>query len=276
MNSLTLIIFVIFLSFAAIALAVYWIINPHEPIEPWIIIASTLAGITEVFRRQGLPNKTYFPDTIEEFYNYYSIQTDEAKEEIWLTTDGYNMKNPSSKRYGLQMLEARSRALSRGVNLHWFQVTCTMHINWIDQLLELKRNFSGNFHIHVNHTLTNVPNVCAIDPDLKTNISESMEHRTGMFGQGSEAVSAAFVHRDLKKAKRTKQIVQELIESPFTKELDEKGLENLKDSLCEERINMLIQWRDNHLSSEFPDVSESGVFDELVISKYIELSTKST
>lgn len=213
-------------------------------------------------------DRIYFPDNVEDFYRYYRGQTLKAQETIWVTSDGYNWRSPTSREYGQLMIDARCDAMSNGVTLYWFQITETMHLNWLEQLRLMKQRFPTLFRVYHNPVLTSVPNVCVIDPDSPHSVTERMEHRTGTFGQGSEAVSASFAHGDSVRAAQTKRIVKEAIEHPASRELDAKGLQTLEKELFEARLKRLKAW---HAETETTgiDFAGSGVFDERVIDHFV-------
>ena len=85
--------------FATLLTAFIWLYNPDWPLEPGIVLGTICLALFEYIKRSKLKHKVYFPKDVDEFYEYYSTQTLKAKKEIWVTSDGYNMKNPSSKKY---------------------------------------------------------------------------------------------------------------------------------------------------------------------------------
>jgi len=239
-------------------------------------IATILGGITAVwFIGEKISNairaqKVFFPDCSDKFYEHYAKALSNAKKEIWITSDGFNMRNPISKEFAVIMARAIRDALSRGVQVNRLQITHTMHLNWIHELKKLKKDFPDNFKVWVNIPLPSIPNVCAIDPESGSCVSERMQHRVGVFGQGSVAHTFNFTHGDKKMAQQTKQIVVEAIEHPASQELSLEDLDTLYSNLMNSRLIELETWRSTHREVQDIDLSASGVFDEAVISKFLQ------
>lgn len=254
---------------AAAALSIAWILYDARAFEPWIGLLTTLLVALEVTRRILLRQKVYLPKNREEFYRYYAERTKEATREIWLTTDGYNMENPTSRRFGRLMLQARRTALENGVSLQWFQVIQTMHLNWITYLQALSEEYPLRLFVYVNPVVAAVPNVCVIDPDAPRSVTERMEHRTGLLHQGSRALTATFYLGDRERAKRTRELVEELIAHPSTRLLRGEAFDDLRRELFRERLEKLQAWAAERGSVAPEDLRASGVFDEQVISAFI-------
>lgn len=236
-------------------------------------IATILGGITAIWffwdkYTQRKVYKQHFPQTDDDFYKYYAEQVSSAEYDIWLTSDGFNIENPKSRAYSKIMTTAFETALSKGVTLFRFQIIETMHVNWIEELVRLKEKYPNNFKIYANESIKSVPNVCAIDADHKKCIGERMEHVTGLFGQGSQARTYSFVHKDKNYAQSTKNIVEDLINHPTTKEYNLSSLRAWKKELIEKRTEHLVHWMSKNPNTT---IKESGVFDEEVITNYIQL-----
>ena len=232
----------------------------------WGGISALAAASLFIWRLVRKPRK-HFPSNNEEFYRYYSAQIANAVREIWITSDGFNMVNPESRKYAEMMKSGFEKALSTGVIAHRFQILDTMHLNWIDELILLKEAHAENLKIFCNKTLHGIPNVCVMDPFHKKCVAERMEHSTGLLGQGSKPETYTFQHKDGQYAEKTLQIVKNAIEHPATRELDVEGLKELKRELLTERLNALKAWKSSPRNSG--DIRESGVFDEYVIGQFI-------
>ncbi|MDD9853500.1 MAG: hypothetical protein OXU78_06070 [Deltaproteobacteria bacterium] len=232
----------------------------------WGGISALAAASLFIWRLVRKPRK-HFPSNNEEFYRYYSAQIANAVREIWITSDGFNMVNPESRKYAEMMKSGFEKALSNGVIAHRFQILDTMHLNWIDELILLKEAHAENLKIFCNKTLHGIPNVCVMDPFHKKCVAERMEHSTGLLGQGSKPETYTFQHKDGQYAEKTLQIVKNAIEHPATRELDVEGLKELKRELLTERLSALKAWKSSPRNSG--DIRESGVFDEYVIGQFI-------
>lgn len=231
---------------------VYVFLGDIDVIWGGLSVFVTLASVVWKFMHKP---KKYFPSNDDNFYKYYSDQIAKAKKEIWITSDGFNMANSDSRRYAEIMLSGFNKAVSRGVIVHRFQIVETMHLNWLDELIRIKELQGDKLKIYCNKNISNISNVCAIDPLEKHCVAESMEHKTGMFGQGSKPVTYMFRHKDSDCSIRTMQIVKEAIERPGTNELNAEGLGRLKEDIFNERMKKLRK----------DGLRTSGVFDEFVI-----------
>ena len=244
-------------------------------IEIILAVATIIGGVVALWsvwdkfsRRRTY--RQHFPKTDEEFYEYYAKQISSAKSEIWITSDGFNMDNQRSRQFARVMTGAFETALSNDVTVFRFQVVETMHLNWIDELIQLKTRYPDKFHIYANETIKSVPNVCAIDVDSRKCVGERMEHTTGAFGQGSQARTFSFVHRDNSYARSTRDIVKDLIDHSSTKEYSLTLLSEWKRKLLERRTKQLKVWVEENPNDV--NLRNSGVFDEEVISKFIQSS----
>lgn len=226
---------------------------------------AVLVGLLVWLWRKMRKPKKHFPAGNPDFYKYYAEQIGKARKEVWVTSDGFNMNNPDSREYAAIMRAGFEKALGNGVVVRRFQILATMHINWLDELIAMKQSYGGCFRIFYNRAMENVSNVCAIDPDEKNCVSESMEHRTGKPFQATEAEDYVFDHRNKKKAEQTKRIVKNAIEDPATKEADVEALQQLKEDLLTERLEKFRVWREENPDSD--NLSESGVFDEFVLAR---------
>lgn len=244
-------------------------------IEIILGVATIIGGVTALWSvwdkfSQRRSYKQHFPKTDDEFYRYYAEQISSAKSEIWITSDGFNMDNLRSHQFAKVMTGAFETALSNDVTVFRIQVVETMHLNWIDELIQLKEKYPHNFHIYANETIKSIPNVCAIDVDSKKCVGERMEHTTGAFGQGSQAKTYSFVHRDNSYARSTRDIVKDLIDHSSTKEYSLTLLREWKRKLLERRTKGLEVWVEENPNDG--NLRNSGVFDEEVISNFIQSS----
>lgn len=232
----------------------------------WGGISALAAASLFVWRLARKPRK-HFPSSNEEFYKYYSTQIANAVMEIWITSDGFNMANPESRKYAELMKSGFEKALLNGAIVHRFQILDTMHLNWIDELILLKEAHAEKLKIFCNKTLRGIPNVCVVDPFHSKCVAERMEHSTGLLGQGSRPETYTFRHKDRHYAQKTLQIVKTAIEHPATQELDVAGLRELKGELLSERLEALRAWKSSARNSG--DIRESGVFDEYAIGQFV-------
>ena len=213
--------------------------------------------------------ESFEPANIDEFYKYYSEQIANSKSEVWITSDGFNMKNPVSKKYSEIIGKSFKSALTNGVQVYRYQILETMHINWIDTLILVKKQFPNLFHIYINESLDQIPNICSIDPESEQCVSERMEHVTGLLGQGSQAESFVFRHGDKTAALKNKKLIENIIQHPKTQEMTVNSLKALKASLFKQRVDQLHQWQARNNQGEAISLQASGIFDEHVLNQFL-------
>lgn len=210
----------------------------------------------------------YRPVSQQEFYAYYASRIATGRQDIWMTSDGFNLRNQNSRAYAQVMGQAFEAALANGAVVYRYQVTETMHINWIDELQRFKAAYPRQFRIFVNPEVAQVANVCSVDPGSEHCVAEWMEPRTGGFGQGSIASDYSFCLYDRARARDTQDVVQQEIDASTSLELSLSGLEQLKAQLFAQRATQLRQWCATQ-DPEVMDIADSGVFDERVISRFV-------
>ena len=214
-------------------------------------------------------SEVFKPTNIDEFYKYYSQQIANSQEEVWITSDGFNMKNPISKKYSEIMGKAFKKALKNGVHVYRYQILETMHINWIDTLIQVKKQFPKTFHVYINESLKQIPNICIVDPDCDECVYERMEHITGLLGQGSQAQSFVFRHGDKVSAQKHKNMVQNIIDHPNTQHMSVFELQALKQTLLAKRVAQLHKWRALNSQDNTVSLQAYGIFDEQVLAQFL-------
>ena len=210
----------------------------------------------------------YRPVSTEAFYQYYASRIAGGSREIWITSDGFNMRNVSSHAYAEVMGSGFDAALANGAVVYRYQMTETMHVNWIDELARLKAAYPRQFRVFVNPTVAQVANVCAVDPGTARCVAEQFEGKRGGFGQGTVAADYSFRLHDREAARARQDVVQAAIDHPDAKELSAEGLEKLRAALFSQRVQQLEAWGQNP-ENEDADIADSLVFDEAVISHFV-------
>ena len=217
----------------------------------------------------------YRPVSHEEFYRYYAAKIATGKRDVWVTSDGFNMRSLTSQGYAGVMGPAFRAALANGAVVYRYQMTETMHINWIDELIQVKAAYPRQFRVFVNPGVAEVANVCAVDPGSDHCVAERFEGQRGGFCQGTVAADYSFRLNDRGRAREAQDVVECAIDAAETTELGVDGLEQLRSALFAQRSEQLRRWCTEQ-SGEFVDVTDSGVFDELVISDFVRKAVVGT
>ena len=218
-----------------------------EPIaERFIFYTEILAGVSAIsgliwgIKNLTIPSKTYFPKSDNDFYEFYSSQISKAKKEVMMTSDGFNMLSKKSSAFSSIMEKGFSSAIKRGATIHRYQITESMNINWINELIKHKKKYGGNYRIYVNRQLRNISNICVIDSESNRPITESMEQVGGGTFQGSIAMTYIFRFNDKNDAHKKAQMFKDILDDPNTIELTTiEELKNLYDKIFSYRPKKL-------------------------------------
>lgn len=208
----------------------------------------------------------YVSKSRDDFYAYYGHELEVARESIWFTSDGFNMANQASRQFAA-FIEAKHRAaLETGTEIHRFQIVRSMHLNWIPELIRIKRTYGDQYRVYLNERLDDIENFCVIDPSSPDVVVETMHPDILAEGQYSVAEFATFVHGNRELATRVMERMRRAIEHPGTLDASPHDLENLYDDLLEERLARLRRHA-RRLRSFTPDslAEGSGIFDAEVI-----------
>ncbi len=139
-----------------------------------VSVVIEISGKVDCEQTNGPQTFDYVPKDRDDFYHYYSRQMSNARVEIWLTSDGFNMENFISAQYAQIMMQGMTQALRRGVKIHRFQMLRTMHLNWIPELKKLKQQFEKYYFIYVNPAFDAIENFCVVDPGTPYTLTEAM------------------------------------------------------------------------------------------------------
>ena len=230
--------------------------NPSEPSLTWQELSQSSV-------QSSRSSYEYIPKNRDDFYNYYAEQIANAKHEVWLTSDGFNINNSSSQYYARVISAAMYQAMRNGVKINRFQILSTMHLNWIEELIKIKRRFSSQYTIYINPRLDNIENFCVIDPGTNYTVTETMFSDIKPSGQYSIADFATFLHSNQSLSDRFLQRLKNIFNQIDTRILSVEDLQQLYDQLFEERMQKLRNWVQEHPTSITEGLAtESGIFDD--------------
>lgn len=230
----------------------------HNPSEPSLSWNDLCQSITQVNHN----SYEYIAKDINDFYMYYASQISKATTEIWLTSDGFNMQNYSSFHYAKIIKNSMKRALDNGIKIHRFQITKTMHLNWIEELKNMKSLYGENYNIYINPKFDQIENFCVIDPGTTHTIVETMFSKIQPTGQYSTADVATFIHGNQSWSNRFLRRIQDVIHQKDTQVCTIEDLSLLYDQLFVERKQRLLQWKqENPYCTDEESSHRSGVFD---------------
>jgi transcriptional regulator with XRE-family HTH domain len=214
----------------------------------------------------------YVPKNRDDFYAYYSRQMSNARAEIWLTSDGFNMQNFISAQYAQTMMQGMAQALERGINVHRFQMLKTMHLNWIPELKKLKQQFEKHYFVYINPLFDTIENFCVIDPGTPHTLTEAMfiamEQPTEQY---SVAGIATFTHGNELWSDQFLKRFQMMLNQEHTVNLSLNSLDQLYDDLLMERTQKVERWLQAHQAFSLEEVAKgSGIFDQEILSRFYQ------
>ena len=181
-------------------------------------------------------SKVYFPKSRSDFYEYYVRQVSKAKWAIYITSDGFNMKNSASRKAAKLLNGAQTQAINRGASVFRYQMTTTMHLNWLDEICRMKEKHGDSYRTFINPHFEAVGHFAVIDPGKRKVVTEFMLPDVGGIGQATTPRDFGFIHGHQNKADETKAIFDRIFEHPDTVEVTADNLESFRRSLFDQRI----------------------------------------
>lgn len=218
----------------------------------WGMVASLLLWRSR--RRRHRFTKVYFPKHSADFYDYYVSLIAKARKEIRITSDGFNLCNPGSRAAAERMGDAQTKAIERGATVLRYQMLQTMHINWLAEIVRMKRLHGPSYRTLVNPAYEQSGNFAVIDPGTRHAVVEFMLPDPGGLSQSTTARDFGFIHGHQAKADETKAFFDRLEQHELTFEIDEASYEAVARRLFEERVA-------RHFSRD----SEFHLFDQEIL-----------
>ncbi|MGE0371665.1 MAG: hypothetical protein AB7G40_05650 [Hyphomonadaceae bacterium] len=218
----------------------------------WGVVASYLfwrAG----FRRYKF-SRVYFPKDRQDFYTYYVEAVRKAKTGVYITSDGFNMCNPDSRMAAQRMNEAQSEAIGNGAIVVRYQMTDTMHINWLYQMALMREKHGDKYCCYVNPEFERVGHFAVIDPDTRQSIVEFMLPNPGGLSQATTARDYGFIHGHAAKAEVTKSAFEQIAAHGATTLVTPDNYREIARKLFESRLNR-----------HFDTTTDFHIFDEEVL-----------
>ncbi|KAI9129046.1 CHAT domain-containing protein [Acaryochloris sp. CCMEE 5410] len=230
----------------------------HNPSE----VSLTWNNLRQPVTQTNQSSYEYIAKDINDFYMYYANQISQAKKEIWLTSDGFNMQNLSSFHYAEIIKNSMKIALNNGVKVYRFQILKTMHLNWIRELKKIKDLYEDNYIIYANPRFDEIENFCVIDPGTIHTITETMFSKIQPTAQYSTAEVATFIHGNQSWSNRILRRIQTVINQKDTQMYSASELSHLYNQLFLERKQKLLEWKQKNPNRTDEECSHgSGVFD---------------
>jgi hypothetical protein len=199
-------------------------------------------------------SKVYFPKDPSDFYAYYVDIVGKAGRSVYITSDGFNMCNPASRDAAAKMSAAQSRAIARGAVVVRYQMLDTMHLNWLAEIVRMKRAHGDSYRTLINRTFEHCGNFAVIDSGTRRAVVEFMFTYPGGLSQATTARDFGFVHGHQAKADDTKAFFDRLMAHEATVEITEDNFEQVARHLFEERV-----------SKHFLRESDFHIFDEEIL-----------
>lgn len=199
-------------------------------------------------------SKVFFPKDSADFYAYYVDVVSKARKSVCITSDGFNMCNPSSREASAKMGTAQGLAISRGAKVVRYQMLQTMHINWLSEIVRMKLFHGDSYKTFVNPAFEQSGNFAVIDSGTREAIVEFMFTYPGGLSQSTTARDFGFIHGHQAKADETRAFFDRLVEHEATVEVTVENYKVIAQHLFEERVT-------RHFSRD----SDFHLFDEEIL-----------
>lgn len=141
----------------------------------------------------------------KEFYHYFKQKILGARNDIYITGDGFEFSDPDGSDLARSFVESWRTALheNQALNLVRVEMSTGKHPEWARLLSGMLRDFPGRFLFYVipANKATAITSVCSIDPELPDrNVSEIMLSRQRLRGVDSSAIAGTAIFVEGKKA----------------------------------------------------------------------------
>lgn len=202
------------------------------------------------FRRHKF-SRVYFPRNRQDFYDYYVRMVSCARKNVCITSDGFNMCNPESRAAAASMNAAQDKAIKRGATVERYQMTETMHINWLYQIVLMKKKHGKSYRTYVNPAFESVGNFAVLDAGTRRSVVEFMLPNPGGLTQSTTARDFGFIHGHVAKSDATRQTFIEIGNHPDTIEVTEENFHEIARTLFDKRLKRHLDPTSNfHLFDE--------------------------
>lgn len=202
----------------------------------WIGAALAALVFWRSSRRRHRFTRVYFPVSREDFVNYYCECIRKARSAVYLTSDGFNMKNPESRSRAEQMAKSMEELMKRGGKVYRYQMVKSMHLNWLPEIVRITRLFPENFFTYYNPRMESVGNFCVIDPGTRRTVYEFMLPQMGYAGQYTEPSDFGFIHGHQHKSDSALRKFEDIRRHPDTVRITEENYLSIAESLWDERM----------------------------------------
>jgi hypothetical protein len=201
------------------------------------------------FRRHKFA-KVYFPRDREDFYSYYVEQVSKAKKSVYITSDGFNMRNTSSCNAARLMNQAQAKAIAQGATVIRYQMLDTMHLNWLPEIARMKAAHGDSYRTYYNPRFERVGNLAVIDPKTRKAVTEFMLPDPGSLVQSTTARDFGFIHGHQAKADKAQELFERIIADPDSREITPGNWQAIARELFDLRYARHKQDKNFHVFDE--------------------------
>lgn len=201
----------------------------------------TLAALASVLLwwtrwRRHRYTKVYFPKSVDDFIAHYARCIRGAQQLVCITSDGFNMSNPTSRARAAIMTDALDKFLENGGKVYRYQILSTMHLNWLPEIERMRKTYPEQFSTFYNPRFEKVGNFCVIDPGTRRTVYEYMLPKPGYLGQSTEPSDFGFVHGHQHKSDIAFKVFEEIRNASDTEEILGENVRPLAVELWGKRI----------------------------------------
>lgn len=156
-----------------------------------------------------------------EFYRFFTDKITSAREDIYITGDGFECADQEGLRLAREFTNAFRFALGKGVNVVRVQTRPRANRHWAEFLAELVEGYPDQFRLFIlkDEGLSQMTSVCVIDPEERAaNMVEFMISTEKLFGiqAASLAGTAVFIEGRRVLAKDVRDRIRSLCSPDYT------------------------------------------------------------
>jgi hypothetical protein len=119
-----------------------------------------------------------------------------------------------------------------------YQMTETMHINWLYQIVLMKERHGERYRTYINPAYEAIGNFAVLDAGTRRSIVEFMLPNPGGLTQSTTARDYGFIHGHAAKAETTQEAFDAIKAHPETIEVTASNYREIGRLLFEERLRM--------------------------------------
>jgi len=210
-----------------------------------LIVATLLSGALGVYYQKYLSDKHLEKELIKEknkikifeppegqsynkeFYDYFLTLIKNTRNCVYITGEGFSMKDVESRNLATELTSAFSYILSQGKKVVRIQTDYKCSKEWVEHLISLKNSYDTNFELYVldKHNMSPIGSICSIDPEEPNYcVVELMIENLHIVGSETDSINMAstalFIHNRIDIAMNFRKKIFDLMDSRNCRKLN--------------------------------------------------------